>query len=335
LTPPEVDRILAAAGTAPREGTKLVLATAGSTAEPKLVELSLSALEAAARLSNARLHATATDPWLCCLPLSHIAGIGIVVRTVMAGSELIVHERFDAAEVARSEAAFISLVPTMLVRLLDAKADLSGFKAVLLGGAHVSASLLKRAGDAGATVITTYGMTETCGGVVYDGSPLDGVKVDVNPDGAIKLGGPTLMSGYLGREDLTSEVLQDGWFLTSDLGRLSRGRLEIRGRLDDVIITGGENVQPAEVEAALEEHEDVAQALVTGTADDEWGERVVAFVVSRAKIGPEDLEEFLRSRLAPHKIPKDFHFVADLPLLPSGKVNRSREVLEEWLSERA
>ncbi|MEA2499417.1 MAG: o-succinylbenzoate---CoA ligase [Actinomycetota bacterium] len=328
LSEADAERISAAGDEVVREDTALVLPTAGSTGEPKLVELSRAALEAAATTSLERLGAGPQDRWLCCLPLHHIAGVGILTRSLVSGTEPEIHEVFDPAQVARSEAAFVSVVPTMLVRLLDAEIDLSRFKAVLLGGARISPALLQRAAEKGANVVTTYGMTETCGGVVYDGVPLDGVLVELSAERTIRLGGPTLMSGYLGRPDATRAVLRDGWFETSDVGAVVDGRLEVIGRSDDVIITGGENVQPTEIESVLETHEDVVEALVVGREDDEWGERVVALLVTRGSVTPGELREFLDGRLAPHKVPKDLLFVHELPHLPSGKVRRPRPVLE-------
>jgi O-succinylbenzoic acid--CoA ligase len=311
-------------------GTQLVVPTAGSTGQPKLVELSRSTLEAAASASNRRLDAGPDDGWLCCLPLSHIAGLGIVVRTLVSGSELIVHDAFDPHEVASCDAAFTSVVPTMLVRLLDAGVDLARFKAILVGGAHVPPGLLERARACGAHVVTTYGMTESCGGVIYDGFPLEGVSVELEDDGRIRLAGATLMTGYLGDPVATESVLRDGWFRTSDSGELdSRGALQVVGRIDDVIITGGENVYPTEVEGLLETHEAVAEALVTSLPDDRWGERVVAFVILRSPAGEDELKDHVASRAARHKVPKEISFVDDLPRLPSGKLRRARAVAKE------
>jgi O-succinylbenzoic acid--CoA ligase len=232
-----------------------------------------------------------------------------------------VREGFDLHEFPTEGVAFTSLVPTMLVRLLDARVDLSGFKAILLGGARITDDLLRRAAEAGATVVTTYGMTETCGGVVYDGIPLEGVSFELSTAGTVRLSGPTLMTRYRGQAEETS--VNGGWFETNDRGRVGEdGRLEVVGRIDDVIVTGGENVDPAEVEAVLERHPAVREALVTGEPSDEWGERVVAQVVAGDSLDVDELKRFVSERLAAHKVPKEFSVVGDLPRLPSGKVKR-------------
>jgi O-succinylbenzoic acid--CoA ligase len=302
-------------------GTALVLPTAGSTGAPKLVELSRAALDAAARASNERLGAKSGDGWLCTLPLGHIAGVGILGRAAMTGSPVRVQERFDPGDL--KGAAFTSVVPTMLVRLLDAGVDLRGFKAILLGGARIPEALLERARDAGANVVTTYGMTETCGGVVYDGVPLDGVSFSLTAEGVIRLSGLTLMTRYRGDPAATGEALVADGFLTRDRGRVtSDERLEVLGRIDDVIVSGGEKIDPAEVEAVLEQHPAVVEALVIGEPDDEWGERVIAQVVASDWIDLAEVRAFIRHHLAPYKVPREVRVVEELPRLPSGKPKR-------------
>ena len=169
------------------------------------------------------------------------------------------------------------------------------FDAVLVGGAATDADLLTRALEAGVAVVTTYGMTETCGGCVYDGEPLDGVRVRVT-DGGVELAGPVLALGYRLDPAATAESFADGWFRTRDAGVLEDGRLTVTGRLDDVVITGGVNVSPAAVEAALRAHPDVADAVVFGRPDEEWGQRVVAAVVPapRDDAGPRGLRQLGR-----------------------------------------
>jgi O-succinylbenzoic acid--CoA ligase len=226
--------------------------------------------------------------------------------------------------VAASGCAHVSLVPTQLQRLLlqagaDGPTPLAGFSSVLLGGAATPAGLLDAARDACVRVVTTYGMTETCGGCVYVGVPLDGVRAEVRDDGRIWLSGPVLFSGYLGGPRAPA----DGWFRTGDLGLLdAEGRLVVRGRADDVINTGGHKVVPGEVEAALQSCPGVREVAVVGQPDPEWGERVVAVVVP-ADPGdppaPELLRRHVRERLPRYAIPSRVVMVGAVPMLPSGK----------------
>ncbi len=250
------------------------------------------------------------------------------MRAWLAGGEPLVHPRFDVAAVAAADADHVSLVPTMLGRLLDAGVDLARFRTLLLGGAPAPAALLARARAAGARVVTTYGMTETAGGCVYDGLPLDGVEATADADGRLRLRGPVLARGYAtaaGVEPLPLEPDPGGaWFVTGDLGRVDAdGRVEVRGRADDVILTGGQNVVAGRVAALVAVHPGVAEAAVVGRPDPDWGERVVAVVVPRGT--PPDLaalRAFLRDRAAPHELPRELVVTAALPLLPNGKVDR-------------
>jgi O-succinylbenzoic acid--CoA ligase len=213
-----------------------------------------------------------------------------------------------------------------LLRLLDAGVDLRRFRAILLGGAAASPALLDRARDAGAAVVTTYGMSETAGGCVYDGRPLDGVEVTIADDGRIRIRGPVVMTGYRLRPDLTAEVLSsDGWLTTGDLGEIAPdGRLAVKGRADDVIVSGGENVVAAEVAGVLAGHPDVVEVVVTGVLDEHWGQRVVAVLVARGERAPSlsELREFCAGRLPQAATPRGLVVVDELPRLPSGKPDR-------------
>ncbi|HEY8202184.1 MAG TPA: AMP-binding protein [Actinomycetota bacterium] len=326
LVEPGGDRALP--GSVPASaGVAVVLPTSGTSGPPKGVELTRSNLAAAARASSERLGVGPGDRWLCCVPLHHIAGIGILARSLLSGADPVVHEGFDSQALGRERSAtLVSLVPTMLVRLLDAGIDIARFRRILLGGAAASPALLRRAADLGARVVVTYGATETCGGVVYDGVPLEGVKLDLDREtGLILVSGPTVMAGYKGRPDLTAAVLADGWFRTSDLGRLDgRGRLEVVGRADGVIVTGGRKVAPEEVEAVLSEHPLVAEVVVAGVPDPEWGQCVTAFVVPAASAPPdapslEALRGLAKQRLAAYKAPRARVLVEGLPWTASGK----------------
>jgi o-succinylbenzoate---CoA ligase len=308
------------------DGTALVIATSGSTGVPKGVELSATALTASAAASLRRVGALPGERWFCCLPTFHISGIGVLVRSLISGAEPVVGTA-DAAELAGSGCAHVSLVPTQLRRLLAAGSQPGDLKTVLLGGAAAPADLLAKARAAGWPVVTTYGMSETCGGCVYDGVSLDDVVVRTDEDGRIMLAGPVLFSGYRLRPELTTAALDGGWFRTADLGELTaRGRLVVRGRADEVINSGGEKVVPGEVEAVLGTHQGVADVVVVGVPDPEWGELVTAFVVPADPAVPPDAGELkatVRQALSPHAAPRKVVIMAGLPQLPSGKPDRA------------
>ena len=302
------------------EGTAVVVGTSGSTGVSKGVELSAAALRHSARASLDRVGARPGERWLCCLPVTHVAGLQVLVRSLVGGTEPVLATSAGAGTLAASGCAHVSLVPTQLQRLLlQAGAPLGGFSCVLLGGAAAPASLLAGARDAGVPVVTTYGMTETCGGCVYDGVPLDGVRAEVRGDGRIWISGPVLFSGYLGGPRAPA----DGWFRTGDLGVLdAAGRLAVRGRADDVINTGGHKVVPGEVAAALQTCPGVRDAAVVGQPDPDWGERVVAVVVPADPGDPPALELLrlhVRERLPRYAAPSRVVMVDAVPMLPSGK----------------
>ena len=331
LDPAEAARVVAAVRPdEPAEaGTCLVVPTSGSTGEPKGVLLSAEALRASAAASEARLGGPAT--WLSALPPTHIGGLQVLVRSLLAGTTPVALPPgpFTAEAFAAGTRALppgrrgTSLVPTQLRRLLDGPLEaLRSYDAVLLGGAAAPPVLLERARDAGVRVVTTYGMSETSGGCVYDGVPLDGVDVAV--DGRIRLRGPVLASGYRLRPDLTATAFQDGWYTTGDVGELAPdGRLVVHGRADDIVVTGGEKVAPAAVEAALGAHPAVVEVAVVGVPDAEWGQRVVAAVVLRAPLTLAQAREHVAARLSRAAAPRVLHVVDALPLLPSGKVDRA------------
>ena len=302
------------------EGTAVIIGTSGSTGVPKGVELSAAALRHSARASLDRVGARPGERWLCCLPVTHVAGLAVLVRSLTGGTEPVLAERADGPTVAAAGCAHVSLVPTQLQRLLqEPGTPLAGFSSVLLGGAAAPAGLLTAARDAGVPVVTTYGMTETCGGCVYDGIPLDGVRAEVRDDGRIWISGPVLFSGYLGGPRAPA----DGWFRTGDLGMLdAAGRLTVRGRADDVINTGGHKVVAGEVAAALHTCPGVRDAAVVGQPDPEWGERVVAVVVPADPGDPPALEllrRHVRELLPRYAIPSRVVMVDAVPMLPSGK----------------
>ena len=315
-----VTTVRSGAGEGVAEGTAVIVGTSGSTGVPKGVELSAAALRHSARACMDRVGARPGERWLCCLPVTHVAGLAVLVRSLTGGTEPVLAEHADAKTVTASGCAHVSLVPTQLQRLLlQTGTPLAGFSSVLLGGAAAPAGLLAAARDAGVPVVTTYGMTETCGGCVYDGVPLDGVRAEVRDDGRIWINGPVLFSGYL----RGPRAPADGWFRTGDLGALdAAGRLTVRGWADDVINTGGHKVVPGEVAAALQACPGVRDAAVVGQPDPEWGERVVAVVVPADPGDPPALEllrSHVRERLPRYAIPSRIVMVDAVPMLPSGK----------------
>jgi O-succinylbenzoic acid--CoA ligase len=313
--------------TSVRDDAAVVIATSGSTGEPKAVELSAAALTASAAASLRRIGAGPGERWLCCLPTFHIAGIGVLVRSLIAGLEPVIVPAASPEILAASGCSHVSLVPTQLRRLLDAGAGPGPVTSVLLGGAASGDGLLAEARNAGWRVVTTYGMTETCGGCVYDGVPLDDVAVRLGADEEVEISGPVLFSGYLGAPGLTASALRDGWFRTADLGDWRPdGGLAIRGRVDDVINTGGEKVVPGDVEAALGTCQGIADVVVVGLPDPEWGEVVTAFVVAANPAEPPDLVGLrcvVREAVSVYAAPKRVVVVPEFPLLPSGKPDRA------------
>jgi o-succinylbenzoate---CoA ligase len=272
-----------------------------------------------------------SDRWLCCLPLYHVAGLSIVMRSVIYGTTAVVHDGFDPDRIAASlegdGVTLISLVATQLTRLLEAGVDLLPLRAVLVGGGPVPDEVLEEAIGRGATVVQTYGLTEAASQVTTlspedairklgsAGRPLLTTHLRIQ-DGEILVQGPTVAPG-------TAD--EDGWLHTGDLGRIDdEGFLYVTDRLGDIIVTGGENVMPAEVEEVLLRHPDVADAAAVGRADAEWQEAVAAIVVLRdgAETDSEDLRRHCAESLARFKVPKRFEFVGELPRTSSGKLLR-------------
>ena len=327
----------AASPPVPAPAGSVVIRTSGSAGAPKHVLLSAAALRASASASLDRLGGP--GGWLLALPTHHVAGVQVLVRSLLAGTEPAVLDlrtgfhpdafTMLADRVIHGGRGYTALVPTQLLRLLGAghAATLRGFDAVLIGGASTPPDLRQQAADAGVRLVCTYGMSETAGGCVYDGWPLDGVRIRLDDGGRIEIGGPVLADGYLDRPDLTAEAFHGGWFRTGDLGELDdRGRLRVLGRSDDLILSGGENIAPTAVEAALAAQQGVAQACVVGLPDPEWGQRVVAAVVPADPAtppAPGALREAVRADLGPAAVPKEIVIVDALPLLGPGKIDRA------------
>jgi len=291
-------------------GDALVVATSGSTGVPKGVVLTHPAVAASALATGSRLGTTQDDHWLACLPLSHVGGLAVVTRAMVLATSLTVLPGFDPHVVAGMGATHVSLVATALRRI-----DPAIFRTIVLGGAAPPA-------DRPPNAVTTYGLTETGSGVVYDGRPLDGVDVRIDDAGEVHLRGPMLLRGY---RDGTDPVDGDGWLPTGDVGRwLDDGRLHVDGRAGDLIITGGENVWPEPVEAALRERPGVLDVAVTGTPDDEWGQVVTAVVVP-STAGPPTLDRLrdaVKESLPAFCAPRRLVLVEAIPRTALGKVRR-------------
>jgi o-succinylbenzoate---CoA ligase len=314
----------------------LVMATSGTGGVPKLAELSREAVEAAVRGSVQVLtgpnEPSNDGPWICCLTTAHVGGLLVLLRGELAGARVVVQEGFDPLAVIRvlhdRSPASVSLVPAMLARVIEHGAELRG-ATLLVGGGPVEPVLARRARDLGARVILTYGMTESCGGVVYDGAPFDRtqIRIDPRPDPAIEMRGPTLFSGYRGDPGATGAAFDSrGWFRTRDLGTFDEeGKLVVLGRGDDAIRTGGETVWPDEVEALLRMHGAVRDVAVAGRPHPAWGQQVVAFVVpadTAAPLDDNELTSWVRERAAPFKAPRRTEIVDAIPRTPSGKILR-------------
>ena len=311
----------------------VVLATSGSSGAPKQVVLGRAAVLASAAASAARVGAS--GPWVLALPSSYVAGFNVVVRSLVAGHRPAVLGDRSLVEVATA-GGFLSVVPTQLHRWLDdptACAALAELHTVLVGGGPVDPTLRSRAAGAGVRVVATYGSAETCGGCVYDGLPLDGVGLALAADGRIRVAGPILFDGYLDDERATRAALVDGWFLTSDAGRLDEdGRLSVLGRVDDMVVSGGVNVPAAAVAARLREHPAVTAAEVVGLPDPEWGNRVVAVVSLLEPDSPsvetvetlslDQARDWVAERHPRAWAPRVLVVVPALPMLTNGKVDR-------------
>ncbi len=303
-----------------------VLFTSGTTGEPKPVELTLANQDAAAQASAAALGSDPDDRWLCPLPLFHIAGLAILVRCARAATTAVLHPGFDVDAVRRELTdggiTLVSLVPTQLGRLRRAGLESAPrLRAMLLGGGPVPPDLLEWAVEQGLPARCTYGMTETASQVVVTdvgetaGRPLPGARVETDTGGEILVGGPMVAPGALAA---------DGLLHTGDVGRVDRqGRLHVEGRIKELIVTGGEKVAPAAVEAALTAHPSVADAAVAGRPDPEWGEAVTAFVVERRPVADYELLAFCRERLAGYQVPKRLVRVPALPRNAAGKLRRN------------
>ena len=312
----------------------VVIHTSGTSSLPKPVVLTYGNLLWSALGSAVALGLDERERWLCALPLSHVGGLSILVRSAIYATTAVVHERFETERVLHAlreqQITLVSVVATTLTRLLDAGLEKPpALRAALTGGGPVPDTLVRRASAAGVPVSMTYGLTETCSQVTTTpaaalaegeptaGPPLFCTRVRCDADGEILVAGPTVAA---------SALAADGWLHTGDLGELdARGHLRVTGRRADTIVSGGENVAPNEVEAVLEAHPDVAEAAVVGLPDEQWGEAVTAIVVTRLGAQPDGdaLRAHCAAALAPFKVPKRVLLRAEpLPRTSSGKLLR-------------
>ena len=337
-----------------------ILYTSGTSGSAKPVRLTWANYEASALASALNLGVHQDDDWLCCLPMYHVGGLAIAMRTLVYGTRMTLLEKFDEAAVLAAlhdGATLVSLVPTMLVRLAEHVGSVTALaaelrdtklRAVLLGGGPTDPAVIAEGIMAGLPLYQTYGMTETASQIATvppdraaekigsAGYPLWGAEimirdeagspVDGDAPGIVWVRGPMVSSGYLERPAINREVFAGGWFRTGDRGQLDEdGFLWIEGRHDDLIISGGENVSPHEVERVLRAHPQIADLAVFGVSDSRWGERVSAAIVTRGPVSPEELDAFSREHLGPHQRPRSWVVVDEIPRTPTGKVRR------QWL----
>lgn len=299
--------------TSVRSDISILVATSGSTGTPKEIALTASALLASAAASNKYLKAAKGDTWSLLLPLTHIAGINVLMRAKQLGTEPL-DLRNHVGEYPHAD--FTAIVPTQLFNALTENPallkHLQEAKAVLVGGASLSEELRAQGVAAGINIITTYGMSETCGGCVYDGVALDGVAFEITNDGLIKISGPILA-------DVKKE---NGWFVTQDLGKIVDGKLQVIGRSDDVIISGGENISLSAIEAAINKKYPNLLVAAFATADSKWGQALHIAVQSQDENIKSELSEVLVNSIGKHVKPKSVLLLDKLPQIGVGKVDR-------------
>jgi o-succinylbenzoate---CoA ligase len=290
----------------------LVMLTSGSSGTPKAAELTWSALRASATLTQASLRADTAPTWFPCLPANHIGGLAVLLRAIFSDASLLWTDDGDLERAASLGATHVSLVRTQLARH-----DVSGFYRVLLGGARPPHELPDN-------VVTTWGMTETGAGVVYNGYPLEGVEL-VAINGELCVRTPTLFRSYRNapRPTIVGPDGRDDWFPTGDAGDVIEGRVRVRGRLGYVINTGGEKLWPEDLEALVTSLEGISDVAVTGVDDPEWGQRVVALVVADSANHDDEIQTIATERLGPWAKPKEIRYVVAIPRTGNGKIRRA------------
>ena len=298
----------------------LVIGTSGSSGVIKEVAFTPQSLLVSAKAANTFLEAANGSQWSLLLPTTHIAGINVIIRSMEVGTLPIDLRNFDGEF---PTVDFTSVVPTQLFRALNSDErllrHLQSARAVLVGGAALTSALREEAISAGIHIIETYGMTETCGGCIYDGSALNGVEFRINENGVIEIRGSLLANSYLNFPELFK--LHDGWFTTNDLGEVIDGKLKVKGRADDVIISGGENLSLIAVEATLSVRFPDIEFAAFAVNDAQWGQALHIGVVG--DISETDISHYLEAALGGIAKPKGIHFLDSLPLLGIGKTDRT------------
>jgi len=297
------------------EAGQVIIETTGSSGIRKRVQLSTNAIETSAELSNSLIGAAPGDVWSLLLPINHIAGVNVLARAIKLDSKVVGVD--DTAD-------YTAVVPTQLHRALfgDEKLlkHLQRCKSVLVGGSPASKTILELASKAGISVITTYGMTETSGGCIYNNRALPGVSVMVDKAGRLMIKGPILASGYENNQELWSENFKDGWFLTNDLGAIKDNEVQVIGRSDDVVLSGGENVSLIAIENELAANFPDVHFLATSIADSEWGQKIC--LISNIEIDHLQVSQVLKDKLGKQFVPKDFLVIEQIPQIGIGKPDR-------------
>ncbi|CAN2222387.1 CaiC Acyl-CoA synthetases (AMP-forming)/AMP-acid ligases II [Candidatus Nanopelagicaceae bacterium] len=310
----------------------VVVSTTGSSGTSKEVGLSASALLSSARASNKALGAEFGNSWSLLLPLTHIAGINVLVRALELGTEPI-DLRNHQGEYPRAD--FTAIVPTQLFKALNGDqqllAHLVDAKVVLVGGAALTTDLHLQAEKAGINIVVTYGMTETSGGCVYNGLPLEGIEISITPEKRIAIKGPVLAHTYLGAEALWDTQYKDGWFHSSDIGRIENEKLIVEGRSDDVIISGGENISLSAIESSLHAHFPHKNFAAFSVKDSKWGDALHVAIAGDGFPSEEEIAQYLGEQFGDFSKPKGFLHLPELPLIGIGKVDRKK--LTELLME--
>jgi O-succinylbenzoic acid--CoA ligase len=305
----------------------LIVNTSGSTGVAKEVGLSASALLASAKSANKFVGAKPGQIWSLLLPLTHIAGINVLVRSMELGTLPI-----DAREVSGKYpfADFTAVVPTQLFRALNGDNDLLehliSAQAVLVGGAALSAELREASHDTGINVIETYGMTETCGGCIYDGTPLDGTEYEIDEVGVISIASKSLATTYLNAPEAWNERIRDGYLVTTDIGHIEDGKLVVTGRSDDLIISGGENISLSEVERIVSTTFSGIDCAAFAIADSQWGQLLQLAIAGDVKPDQSAINEYLSSQISRAAKVKNFIYLSEIPRTSLGKIDRARLV---------
>lgn len=315
----------------------LIVNTSGSTGQAKEVGLSASALLESAKSANKFLGAKPGQIWSLLLPLNHIAGINVLVRSLELGTVPI-----DAREVTGkySYADFTAVVPTQLYKALNGDGDLLehliSAKAVLVGGAHLPTELCEAARLAGINVIETYGMTETCGGCIYNGIALEGTEFEIDELGIISIASKSLATTYVNTPQVWDERIRNGYFVTTDIGHIQDGKLIVTGRSDDVIISGGENVSLTEVESVVRDTFSGIECAAFALPDSQWGQSLQLAIAGDLKPEQSAINEYLSSKISRAAKVKNFIYLTELPRTSLGKIDRSKlaEIASEVHSDK-